>query len=169
MFDDRPDRIRKVYLRLVKQAEQVLLRYGTFQLVLFHADTVIHHIRVNLCLLLSYLVGTPTQKGLRPSRSGMERSTALSQIVTVVIRSRPRIPFEGGSSTVLRDNRHEQIVAVQLQTGVCVHGFQPFKFRLFYLRLIPVIRYQRTVLFGCFYIVIQRTFLYLLPIRIQPN
>ena len=117
--------------------------------MLFHTNTVIRHIRVDLCLLLRYFVWTPAQEGVRPSGSGMERAAALSQIVTVVIRSRSGIPFESGPSAVFRDDRHEQIVAVQLQPGVCVHGFQPLKFRLLYLRPVPVIRYQRTILFGC--------------------
>ena len=93
------------------------------------------------------------KRGVRPSRSGMERAAALSQIVTVVIRSRSGIPFESGPSAVFRDDRHEQIVAVQLQPGVCIHGFQPLKFRLLYLRPVPVIRYQRTILFGCLYVI----------------
>ena len=59
VVDDRSDRIRKVYLRLVEQAEQVLFRHGTFQLVLFHTDTVVRPIRVDSCLLLRYFVGTP--------------------------------------------------------------------------------------------------------------
>ena len=139
------DRIRKDYLRLVQQAQQIVLGHKPFQRMFLQPDLIRSRITILIRLLLSHLIKAASKQRFGPGHPTVQITAGLPQIVAVIVHSIVCVPLERRSAAVQRDDRHKEQIPVHLRLGMRVESLKPLTLRSRSLLPPDIFLVQRTV------------------------